>query len=789
MFKSYLKIAFRNLLKYKKYSFINILGLAIGLACFVLIMLWVQDELSYDRFHKNADNIYIVLRNDTKKLDASTSRLLAASIKNELPEVVDATSFAPLPDPFKVYIEYKNRGFEENIAFAEPHFFDIFSFSFKEGYPQSAFNNPNSIMMTERMCQKYFGKDNAIGESIAVTILGQKRILKVTGILRNIPQNSHIRREFYIPIDFLKTYGLNWDSWKSQTVQTYIRTQENINVAQLEEKILECKQRNYDEENMSYILLPLTKIHLHATDVGSIFATGDIKYIYIFSVIAGIILLIASINYMNLSNALSLKRAKEIGIQKVVGAQRSHLIRQYFGETFILTVFAMVCGILLVELFIPFLVQLSGKSLSVDYLNPQFIVTILLTTIITTVISGFYPALLVSRFQPIQVLKGRFHISDNGINLKKGLVVFQFSLSIVIIICTMIVLKQLNFLQNSDLGFDKENVVCLKVKGDISGQYEAFKNRLLENPNMIKISRSEPLDSEELGETEDVNWVEKNGKFKTWMLHVDPDFASTYKIKMLEGRFYSRQFPTDQTKAYVLNETAVKVMGLKSPLGKEITVWGSKGKIIGIVQNFHFNSLHHSIEPMILRVPTPQQQNIFYRIISVRLSTTAVSQNLAFIEDTWKSFFPSEPFDYYFVDEKINTSYQAEQRMGKIFEAFSFLAIFIACLGLYGLTAFTIEQKYKDIGIHKVLGASISNIIILVSKNYLWWVVFSNLIAWPITYFAMNKWLQYFAYRINLAIWPFLLAGSIAMLIAFITVSWQAIRAAIANPVESLRYE
>jgi putative ABC transport system permease protein len=789
MIRNYFKIAVRNLIKHKKYSLINILGLAIGLACFVLIMLWVQNELSYDRFHKNADNIYVVFRNDTKKLDAATSKLLAHALQTELPEVVDATSFTPLPEPFKVYLEYQNRGFEENIALAEPQFFNIFSFDFKEGDPQSAFEDPNSIIITERMRQKYFGDKNALGESMALTLLGQKSTLKVTGILKNVPRNSHIQREFFIPIEFLKTYGINWDSWYSQTVNTYIQTQGKIDVSHLEKKILECKLRYYNEENVSYGLLPLTRIHLYSNNIAFFATTGDIKYVYIFGVIAGIILLIASMNYMNLSNALSLKRAKEIGIQKVVGAQRIHLIRQYFGETFILTIFAMGCGILIVELLLPVLNQLSGKSLSVNYLNPQFILTILLTTTVTSVISGLYPAIFISGFQPIQVLKGRFHISENGINLKKVLIVFQFSLSIVIIICTIIVLNQLNFIQNSNLGYDKENVVCLKVKGDITGQYEAFKNKLLENPNMLKISRSEPLDANELGETEDVDWLGKKEKFKTWVLHVDSDFDRTYKIEMNSGRFYSNQFSTDQTSAYVLNETAMKEMGLKSPLGKDLTVWGRKGKIIGIAKNFHFSSLHHSIEPMILRIPNPEEKNIYYRIISVRLNANSVSQSLTFIEDTWRSFFPSEPFDYYFVDEKLNASYQAEQRMGKIFETFSFLAIFIACLGLYGLTAFSIEQKFKDIGIHKVLGASVSNIVLLISKNYLWWIIFSNAIAWPITYYAMDKWLQNFAYRTSMQWWMFILAGGAALVIALLTMSWQTVRAATTNPVESLRYE
>ncbi len=789
MIRNSFKIAIRNLVKHKKYSMINILGLAIGLACFILITLWVQDELSYDRFHKNADNIYLVLRDDNDKLSAVTSKLLAPALKTELPEVIEATSFAPLPESFKAYIEYQNKGFEEHITLVELQFFNIFSFDFKEGNPQSAFKDPNSIIMTERMCEKYFGDINALGQSITVTLIGQKRTLKLTGILEDIPRNSHIQREFFIPIDYVKTYGVNWDTWYSQTIHTYIQTQGEINIHELGKKILACKLSHYNEENVSYTLLPLTRIHLYSNNIEFFTSTGDIKYVYIFSVIAGVILLIACMNYMNLSNVLSLKRAKEIGIQKVVGAQRIDLIRQYFGETFILTIFAMGCGIFIVELFIPVLNQLSGKSLSVNYLNPQFITTIVLTTMITCTISGLYPAILISGFQPIQVLKGRFHIGENGINLKKGLIVFQFSLSIVIIICTIIVLNQLNFIQNSNLGYDKENVVCLKVKGDVSDRYDIFTNKLYENTNILSICRSEPLVADALGKTEDVQWTGKEGKFKTWVMHVDFDFVRTYKIEMNSGRFYSNKFPTDQTSAYVLNETAVEEMGLKLPLGKDLTIWGRKGKIIGIVRDFHFNSLHHTIEPVILRIPNPEEKNNYYRIVSVRLNANSVSQSLTFIEDTWRSLFPSEPFDYYFVDEKLNASYQAEQRMGKIFKTFSFLAILIACLGLYGLTAFTIEQKFKDIGIHKVLGASISNIVLLISKNYLWLVVFSNAIAWPITYYAMNEWLQNFAYRTSMQWWMFILAGGAALVIALLTVSWQAIRAATANPVKALRYE
>ena len=789
MFKNFLRITVRNLIKHKSFSAINILGLAIGLAAFILIMLWVQDELSFDRFHKNTNDIYLVIRVDNGKYDASTAKMMAPALVRELPEVVNATSFNPLPESFKGLVEYKSNMFEENLALVEPQFFDIFSFDFKEGDPESALKDPNSIIMTEKMRQKYFGEGRGIGESITLSLFGQKRTLKVTGILKNIPHNSNIQREIFTPIDFLKTYGIDWDTWQSRTVYNYIQTRGVVDPKELARKILACKQRNYHEDNISYSLLPLTKIHLHSQNIGFFTSTGDIKYVYIFSAIAGIILLVASVNYINLSNALSLKRARAIGIQKVVGAQRNHLVLQFIGETFILTTLALGCALILVQLLLPVLNQLSGKELAINYLSLKFWTSLLCIVFLTSFIAGLYPAVFISGFQPVKVLKGKLGTSSSGMNLKKGLIIFQFASSIIIMICTMIVFNQLNFVQSTDMGYDKENIVCLKIKGDISGQYEAFKKSLMNDARILNISRSEPPQAEELGQTEDIYWAGKSQKFNTWLIHVDADFADTYRMKMQSGRFYSSEHPTDATEAYVLNQAAVKEMGLEDPVGKDLTVWRRTCKIIGVVKDFHFNSLHHAIEPVILRIPNPDQMTLFYRIISIRLAPGSIHENLSFIEKSWKSFYPSEPFDYYFVDEKLASGYNAEIRMGRIFKYFSFMAIFIACLGLYGLIAFTIEQKFKDIGVHKVLGASVPNIVYLISKNYLKWVVISNLIAWPVAWFAMNKWLENFAYRIGFSVWSFLLAGTAALLIALLTVSWQTIRAAMANPVEALKYE
>ncbi|MBN2030325.1 ABC transporter permease [bacterium] len=796
MFKIYFKIAIRSLLRFKKFSIINILGLAIGLSCFILIMLWVQDELSYDHFHKNADHIYLALRNDNGITSGITSKMLAPALKDELPEVVEATSFVQLPASIKLYLKYENKGFEENFNLVDPIFFNIFSFRFIDGNPQSAFLNPNSIVLTENIARKYFGDKNALGKSLHVTLLGQTRTLKVTGILENIPHNSHFQREVFIPISYVRnTYGIEeWDRWGNYQSQTYILTRSGIDISAMEHKIADLERKNLPDhnlENLSYSLLPLKKMHLHSNNIEFFSSTGDIKYIYIFTIIAGIILLIASMNYINLSNALSLKRTKEIGIQKVVGAHRSNLVRQYFGETLIITLIALGCALLFVKLLLPVLNRLADKSLSAEYSSPHFLIMIILIALITSVISGLYPAVFISGFQPVRILKGRFQAGKGGLNLRKGLILLQFSLSIIMIICMVIVLNQLDFIKNSNLGYDKENIVCFRIKGNIHGQYDAFKNEILENDNILSISRTEHMDISSLGSTGDIYWPgrNENQSFRIWLLHCDCDFASTYKIDMDEGRFYSDQFPTDKTNGFVLNKAAVEAMGLQLPIGQEITLLGRKGQIIGITHNFHFSSFHTAIEPLVFRTPDRDEQHLFYRELSIRLRPNSIQQSMSFLENKWESFFTDEPVDYYFFDESLDASYRAEQRMGELSKYFSFLAIFIACLGLHGLTAFTIEQKTKDIGIYKALGATVSNIVFLLSKNYLWLVILSNVIAWPTAYFMMNKWLQNFAYHINMSWWIFVIAGGIALFISLLTVSCQAIRAATANPVESLRYE
>ena len=789
MFKNEFIITIRSLLKYKRYSLINILGLAIGLACFLLITIWVQDELSYDDFHKNSDHTYIVFRKDNQKLSGATSQRLAPALKNDLPEVINACSYSPLPESLKPLLKHQNKEFSEHIALTDPGFFQIFSFPFNEGDPDHAFDNPNSIILTKRMCHKYFGEEEALGKSIEITLLGHKELVKVTGVIENIPHNSNFNREFFIPIDFVKVYGVNWDAWYNQSPETYILTQGPVNKDELENKITECKQGYYKEDDVSYSLLPLKKIHLYSTDVTFFSSTGDIKYVYIFSAVAVIILLMACMNYINLSNALSLKRAKEIGIKKVAGAGRNRLLFQYFGETLILTFIALAVAILIVSMFLPALNHLANKSMALNVTGSRFLLNITFVILITGIISGLYPALFMSSFQPVKILKGKFDIGSKNLGLRHALIIFQFTLSIIIIVSTIVVSNQLSFIQNAKLGFDKENVLCLTVKGDIWGNYGAFKNTLLNNPGVQSICRSEPLNAGSLGKTEGINWPGKERKFSTWVLNVDNDFLSTYKIEMADGKFFNDQYSTDQNQGYILNEAAAKKMGLENPIGTEITFWGRKGKIIGIARDFNFNSLHHVVEPTVIRIPETERTAMYYRTLSIRLTPNSMPNSLDFVKETWRSFYPNEPLEFYFFDQSLNANYISEFRMGNLFKYFSFLAIVIACLGLYGLTAFSIEQKFKEIGVYKVLGAKISNVVSVFSKSYLMWMVIANIIAWPLAYYIMMKWLQNFAYRVNPGILPFILSGSIVIGVAMLTIGWLTIRAANRNPVEALRYE
>ena len=794
MFKNYFKTTFRNATRHREYSFINLAGLATALTCVILIMLWVQHELSYDRFHEKADDIFMVLRGEEETIMAPTSYLLAPSLVTELPEIVNATRFAQIPDTEKVLFRSGEKTFEENISFTDSHFFEIFSFPFLKGTPESALVGPTSVVITEKTAKKYFSNQEAFGNSIQMFLYGIKMPMSITGVIKDIPSNSHIDCDIFVTFDTMRSLGMNLESWENQMPRTYILTRDNSVVDDLASKLTACEIRNRPDENLEklfYSLLPLKNIHLQAKNIKFFASTGSSKYVYIFTVIAFIILLIACVNYTNLSTALSLKRAKEIGLRKVVGANRSMLIKQLLGETIILSFLALLLAVLLAQLFMPAFNRLSGKSLAIHYFDIRFLIGAVLIAFLTGILSGYYPALFLSSFQPAKILKEKSSLALKGMGLRKGLVVFQFSLSIILIISTIIVFNQLLFIKNSDIGYDRDHILCVRIAGDMSGTYDVLKNELLKNPDILGVSRAEPLDVNVITRTDGVKWrgKEENKLQYFRILRTDYDFASTYDIKMEEGRFYSPEFPADAAGSYVINRAAAKVMGLESPVGEEISLWDRKGSIIGLVSDFHFGSFHQSIEPLLIILPSERFQNLFLRLLSVRFKSGTLQSSMKYVADKWKAIILDMPYDYFFLNDALNTQYKAEQRMGTLFRYFTILAIFIACLGLYGLTSISAEQKIKEIGIRKVLGASSSNVTVMLSKEFLKWVVLANFIAWPVAWYAMNKWLQNFAYRINTGWGTFFLAGALALAIALFTVIIRAFRAATANPVDSLRYE
>ena len=793
MLKNYFKIALRNLIRHKGFSFINISGLAAGMACTILILLWVNDELSYDKFFRNADNTYLVLRGDKSGMMAVTSKMLAPALKQELPEVKKSTSFMQLPESFQFLIQNGNIGFEENVIVADSNFFKVFSYKFMEGNPATALSSPNSIVITEEVAKKYFGSQNAIGKPLTISAFGGKSTMNVSGILENIPLQTQIQRQIIIPAVWFKNIGINFDNWDDQSFQTYIQLEDNSSVPELPYKIKQCEIKNFPNQNtsnLSYSLLPLTKIHLYGSNIKFIETTGDIKYVQIFIAIAILILLIASINYMNLSTALSLRRSKEVGIKKTVGANRNKLIFQFLGESFILSFISYCFAILLVELLIPKFNFLTGKKLSIHFFDISFISLSFLFIIVSGLISGSYPAFFLSSFSPIQILKRKMTLGSWNLLTRKGLVVFQFVTTVIIIMCTVTVFNQMSFIKNSNIGFDKENLLCIRMTGEANRKFEVLKNEFMKNPDVVRISRSEPVSSS-ITRTTSVSWPGKpeNEEKHFWVLHTDYNLAATYKFQIVLGRYFSEQYPTDKKSAYVINETAAKSMGLKSPLNTEIKLWGKNGKIIGVIKNFHFASFHTAIEPLIFKIPEDNDQAARFRVITIRFKSKTPDNLISYLEKIWNKQITGNPFDYYFYDASLNKQYFSEIRMGTIFGYFSFLSILIACLGLFGLITISAEQRTKEIGIRKVLGASISNVALILSKDFLILVIVSNIIAWPVAYYFMNKWLQDFAYKINISWWVFVISGGIALIIALATVSFQAIKAAVANPVDSLRYE
>ncbi|OGG45866.1 MAG: hypothetical protein A3F84_17065 [Candidatus Handelsmanbacteria bacterium RIFCSPLOWO2_12_FULL_64_10] len=785
MLRNYLTVAVRNLLRHKGYSAINIAGLAVGMACCILITLYIRDELSYDRYHEKANRIFRVTeeyKNDAtgeKMHAAMTAFKLTPALLNAFPEIVHITRFYR----GTLLARYGRKQFlEGGFALTDATVFKIFSLPLIKGDPETALTRPNTVVITEETARKYFGDEEPVGK--VLTSNGEIPDLEITGVMQKIPQNSHFRFDLLASMETLKTLSSKAASDWRRSQFTYLLLPENYPPDALARKLPDFveKCRNEGATFSKLHLQPLTDIHLYSNLREEMGPNSSIEFIFAISVIAFLILFIACANFMNLSTARSAIRAREIGVRKVVGAHRLQIVTQFLGESIFLSCMALFLAVAMVELSMPLFNILLDKKLSVGLLDHPFVV--IGVTLFAGIIAGSYPAFFLSALQPVNVLKGISKATSRSFTCRKVLVVIQFSISIGLIVCTGIMYSQLSYLKNKQLGFNKEDVVVIDWAHRIA-RIEPFKSELLKNVDILSVSASKNVPPDPSVRSFVVN-PEEVGHRDMKIVMVDYDFMRTLGIELKAGRDFSRDWPTDAEESVILNEEAVKELGWASSVGKrfDIPYFQKRSRVIGVVKNFNFESLYQKISPVAFII-TPR----WYSKLTVRVRSNNISDTVDFLKKKWQEFVPDHPFSFYFLDDRLDQLYRAEEQRGQMVGTFSTLAIFVACLGLFGLASFTVEQRTKEIGIRKVLGASVSSIVMLLSREFLLLVGVANLIAWPVAYCAMNRWLRDFAYRIELGPGAFVLGGVLALGIALLTVSAQAVKAATANPVDALRYE
>ncbi len=810
MFKNYFKIAWRNLLKNKVFSFINITGLAIGLSCFLLIAVYVLDEISYDRFHEKALRIYRInsdIRFGGTDLHLPvTSDMMGATLKKDYPQVEE---FVRIYNSSGSKLVKKGNEFinEGNVAHADSTLFKVFSFDVIHGDEITALDAPNTVVITEKAAEKYFGTSDAIGKTLE-TNDNNSTLYKVTAVIKNMPRNAHFNFDFIFSMDNVN-YG--WGNFLSHNFHTYLLFKEGTNLKDFEKNIdqyitnyimpqakAQMNISSMDDfknagNNLAYSFIPLTDIHLYSDRSFELSPGGNIQYVYVFSAVALFILAIACINFMNLTTARSAGRAKEVGIRKVLGTNRKKLITQFLSESILMAIISFIIAILIAYLILPLFNNVSGKNMNLQFLFSTWSLPILIALpLIIGLLAGIYPAFYLSAFKPIEVLKGKLRFNAKGVSLRSILVIFQFSSSIILIIATIVIYRQLNFIQTKNLGFNKTQVLIINEAYALGNNTDAFKNELLANPGVTHASFSGylPVTNSSRSDnsySKDAVMDASNGfNMQTWT--VDDQYINTMGMQIVNGRNFLREFPSDST-AVIINETTEKILGFENPVGEKI--YASDGptgpliayNIIGVVKNFHFETLKQNIAPLCMRLGRSTY------LASFKVTADKVPEILKQAEATWKSMAPGMPFSYRFLEDSFDDMYRTEQRVGKVAMIFSVLAIFIACLGLFGLAAFMAEQRTKEIGIRKVLGAGVNSIVQLLSKDFIKLVFIAFVIAAPLAWWAMNSWLEDFAYRVQIHWWIYLVAAIISFLIACMTISVQAIKAATANPVKNLRTE
>jgi len=796
MLRNYLLIALRNFSRNKVYSILNVIGLAVGITAFILIALYVQYELSFDKYHENADRIYRIVKERRNK-STKTPAALAPVFKETFPEVAAAARI--IQDKETIISRGRNHIVEKEFYWADPEIFDIFTLPVVKGDPESALREPFSIVLSERTALKYFGNEDPIGQVLTVN---DKNEYKVGGVFRDMPANSHFVMDAIVPY---KTYfqlsNADITGWSANFSYTYFKLREGANPKDLQKKIhpmLEIplyKRAGLAEPypEVYFSIQPLTEIHLHSHRMQEIEVNNDIKYILLFSAIGFLILLVACINYMNMATARSVRRGKEVGMRKMAGAGRKQLIVQFLSESVTITVLATLISLAMIFMLLPAFNRLVERPLQFNPIaDPWLFPRLLAVILFVGLFSGSYPALRISGLKPADVLSGAFSKSAKGSALRNVLVLCQFSITIILIVCTLTVREQLMFMQNSDVGYEKEQTIILDARdGAVRRNIEVIKTELLQYSDITAVATSTRLPNDiDTFISRPLNENNPNELMTIFYNSADYDFIDLYNISIVKGRNFSRDFPSDRNGAFLVNEAFVRAVEWDSPIGREFEPWdgmfgeGETGKIVGVMQDFHLQSLHSPIAPLFIML-NPRD----FAKISIKINTSNIPATLEYVKKVMGKISPNFPFRYSFFDEAFDQAYETEVRMVGVFSAFAVLAIIIACLGLFGLAAFAAEQRTKEIGIRKVLGASNAGIFLLLSREFLKWVLIANVIAWPVAYFYTQKWLQGFAYRIHIAVWMYFFSAFLALFISFITVSRQAYKASVANPAKALKFE
>lgn len=797
MFKNYLKIALQNLIRHKGYSFINIAGFAIGMACCLLIFSYIHHELSFDRYHQDVDRAYRIIvdiRSQAgNRVFVPVSPTVAPALKSDYPQVeCSARVLRTWRDPL---VRRKDKFFyEERFMFADPELFDIFTIPFIQGNPRESIARPNTVVISQRMASKYFGKANPIGEILKIN----DREFEISGVVRNSPGNTHLKYDLIASLETLK----DWDemsNWHSTMFYTYLKLRPGVDMEAFSRQISHLAD-NYVGDRLRgwgsvyhYSLQLLSDIHLHSHLAYETEPPGNQAYLLIFFLVGIFILLIACLNFINLSTARAANRAREVGLRKVVGAQRRQLIGQFSGESILVAFLSLGLAMVIASGALPLLEKLTGVSLNFAVLlKPGALILLVCGTALVGLVAGLYPAFVLSSFKPVTTVKGISGPGNRGFALRTVLVIVQFGISAVLMIGTLTMYKQFSFMKEQSLGFEKEHKLVLPLRGGINIQknFTSVKDRFSRHPSIKGVTVSSTVPGRGISNYS-IALVGEDDSKKQSMFHMyfDDDFIDDYGIDIVAGRAFIKTMKTDFMGAFIINEAAAEAFGWSSPeeaIGKRLrTGHGSRvNPVIGVTRNFHYRGLQSRIEPLIMEfLPWT------FSYITLSIDTAGLDKALAFARTQWDALWPGHPFEHFFLDADFDSRYRAEEQMGSLFGIFTFLGLAIACLGLLGLAAFTAQQRFKEIGVRKVLGASTASITIFISKQFLKWVVLANLIAWPVAYILMKNWLQDFAYRARLGIDIFILSGLAALVIALLTVSYQSIKAATANPVDSLRYE